>query len=270
MQIKQLEEQVGLPLVEQIGKTIHVTEAGEEVLRCARLVAESLDELQGVVDRLKGVEAGRLRIAAISTAHYFVPHLLGAFHRRFPGVAVSLDVTNREAVLAELADNAVDMAIMGQPPAEMDLEAAAFLDNPLVIVAPPDHPLAAARGISLKRLEEETFLVREPGSGTRSAMERFFRQHRIRLNTGMEMSSLEAIKQSVQAGLGLGLMPRDAAHLEVALGRLVALDVQDFPIMRRWWLVHRQGKRLTAAAEAFKEFVLGEAAALLNRMGLRG
>lgn len=180
-------------------------------------------------------------------------------------MAVTLDVTNREALLRQLAENAVDLVIMGQPPAEADVEAEPFLDNPLVVVAPPDHPLAHKRRIPLARLEAEIFLVREPGSGTRIAMERFFAEHGIRIRTGMEVGSNEAIKQSVQAGLGLGLLSRATLEQELALRRLVVLDVEHFPIMRHWYVVHRRGKRLTPVAEAFKDFLKQEAAGLLLR-----
>ncbi|MEO5336122.1 MAG: LysR substrate-binding domain-containing protein [Magnetospirillum sp. WYHS-4] len=265
MQVKQLEAQLGLPLFEQAGRALRLNEAGEEVYRQARALTQQLDELEEVLDRLKGLERGRLTISAISTATYFVPRLLGTFSRRYPGITVSLDVTNREEALAHLRDNEVDMAIMGQPPAGLELEAGPFMENPLVIAAAPDHPLAGVSAISHKRLEDEVFLVREPGSGTRSAMERFFRDHRLKLRTGMEMKSLEAIKQSVQAGLGLGLLPRDAIEMELAQGRLVALEVVGFPILRHWYVVHRKGKSLPPAANAFRGFLLTEAAGLLGK-----
>lgn len=264
MQVKQLEDMLGVPLLEHHGRRIDLTEAGQEVYHYARSIAGQLDELAMVLDGLKGVETGKLRITAITTAIYFVPQLLAAFRDRHPGITVSLDVSNRETVLSRLAENEADLAIMGRPPKGRDLDSAPFMDNPLVIVAPPDHPLAGQKNIRLKRLEDETFLVREPGSGTRTAMERFFDEHGIRLRTGMEVSSLVAIKQSVQAGLGLGLMQRHALEMELALGRLVILDVEDFPILRHWYVAHRQGKRLSAAAEAFRAFILGEATDVLG------
>jgi DNA-binding transcriptional LysR family regulator len=262
MQVRQLEESLGLALFEQLGKRIHLTGAGQEALVYARTVTQQLDELEAVLNRLKGLSGGRLRISVATTANYFIPTLLGTFSRRYPDVTVSLDVTNRETLLRQLSENAVDLVIMGQPPAELDVVAQAFMDNPLVIVAPPDHPLADRRKIPLARLQDEVFLVREPGSGTRIAMERFFGQQQMRLKTGMEVGSNEAIKQSVQAGLGLGLLARATIEQELALKRLVVLDVAGFPIMRDWYVVHRRGKRLSAAAEAFKQFMLKEAAAL--------
>jgi DNA-binding transcriptional LysR family regulator len=265
MQVKQLEEHLGVALFEQLGKRIHLTEAGQEVLAYARTVTQQLDELESVLNRIKGLSGGKLRISVATTANYFIPTLLGTFSRRYPEVTVSLDVTNREALLQQLSENTVDLVIMGQPPSGLDVEAEAFMENPLIIVAPPGHPLAHQKKIPLKRLQEEVFLVREPGSGTRSAMERFFAEREIHLKTGMEVGSNEAIKQSVQAGLGLGLLSRATIEQELELKRLVVLDVAEFPIMRHWYLVHRRGKRLSAVAEVFKDFMLKEARALLQK-----
>lgn len=256
MQVRQLEESLGMGLFEQLGKRIHLTEAGTEVLGYARSVTQQLDELEGVLNRMKGLGGGRLRISVATTANYFIPTLLGSFSRRYPDVTVSLDVTNRETLLRQLGENTVDLVIMGQPPDEADVEAEAFMDNPLVVVAPPDHSLVSKKKIPLARLQDETFLVREPGSGTRVAMERFFTERGMKLKTGMEVGSNEAIKQSVQAGLGLGLLSQATIEQELTLKRLVVLDIEDFPIMRHWFIVHRKGKRLSAAAEAFRQFVL--------------
>ncbi len=264
MQVKQLEESLGVAFFEQLGKRIHLTEAGQELLGYARTITQQLDELEGVLNRMKGLGGGRLRISVATTANYFIPTVLGSFSRRYPDVTISLDVTNRETLLRQLTENTVDLVVMGQPPAEADVEAQAFMDNPLVVVAPPDHPLAKKRMIPLARLQEETFLVRESGSGTRIAMERFFSERGMRLKTGMEVGSNEAIKQSVQAGLGLGLLSRATIEQELTLGRLAVLDVAEFPIMRHWFVVHRKGKRLSAAAEVFKQFMLKEATDLLG------
>ncbi|HEU5339174.1 MAG TPA: LysR family transcriptional regulator [Sulfuricaulis sp.] len=264
MQVKLLEKQLGLALFEQLGKRIHLTEAGGEVLVYARGVTQQLDELESVLDLMKGLGGGRLRISVATTANYFIPTLLGTFSRRYPEVTVSLDVTNRETLLQQLSENTVDLVIMGQPPTEADVEAESFMENPLVIVAPPEHALAGEKQIPLKRLQNEVFLVREPGSGTRIAMERFFAGRKIQLKTGMEVGSNEAIKQSVQAGLGLGLLSRATIEQELELKRLTELDVAELPIMRHWYVVHRKGKRLSGAAEAFKNFMLKEAQALIG------
>jgi DNA-binding transcriptional LysR family regulator len=264
MQVKAIEEQVGLPLFEQLGKQIYLTEAGHEIHHYSRAIRQLLDEAEDVINGLKGAHQGQLTISVASTANYFVPTLLGVFHERFPNITVSLDVTNRETLLQQLSENVVDLVVMGQPPEGADLEAGIFMENPLVIVAPPNHLLAKQKNIPFARLEDEVFLTRERGSGTRSAIERFFEQHGVKLNTGMEIASNEAIKQSVQAGLGLGLLSRDTLDMELALKKLVILDVEDFPIVRHWYVMHRKGKRLSTVAAAFKQFLLEEANALLH------
>jgi DNA-binding transcriptional LysR family regulator len=263
MQIRQLEQQTGIELTEQLGKKIHLTEAGEEVFRYARSILQQVDEMDDVLNKMKGLAGGRLRIAAISSANYFAPKLLGVFHHRFPDVGVSMDVTRQQSVLKQVADNEVDMAIMGQPPEGVNVDAIAFMDNPLVIVAPPGHRLAKQKNIALKQMEKEIFLTREPGSGTRGAMHRFFRQHKLKLTTGMEMGSLEGIKQGVQAELGVGLLPRGAIETELKLKRLVVLNIKGMPIRRHWYVVLHKGKRLSAAAEAFRSLLVDEADALL-------
>lgn len=264
MQIRQLEQQAGLALTEQFGKQIHLTEAGTEVYRYARSILQQVEEMDDVLDKLKGVAGGRLKIAAISSANYFAPRLLGTFHQRFPDVSVSMDVTNQKAVLKEIVENEVDMAIMGQPPKDSQVEAIPFMDNPLIIVAPPEHRLAKRKRIAQKELEKEVFLVREPGSGTRGAMERFFREQKLKLTTGMGMGSLSSIKQGVRAGLGLGLLPRDAVQVELQIGHLVELKVKGLPIERQWYVVLHKGKRLSLAAEEFKSLLINEAVELLG------
>ena len=264
MQIRQLEQQAGLALTEQFGKQVHLTEAGTEVYRYARSILQQVDEMDDVLDKLKGFAGGRLKIAAISSSNYFAPKLLGTFHQRFPDVVVSMDVTNQKAVLKQVIENEVDMAIMGQPPKDSHVEAIAFMDNPLIIVAPPEHRLASRKRIAQKELEKEVFLTREPGSGTRGAMERFFRQQKLKLTTGMGMGSLSSIKQGVQAGLGLGLLPRGAVRLELESGQLVELKVRGLPIKRHWYVVLHKGKRLSLAAEEFRSLLIDEAVELLG------
>lgn len=265
MQVKQLESQLDAALFEQLGRKIFLTEMGKEVYQYSRNILQQLDELQGVLSSMKGLDKGRLKISVASTANYFIPALLAGFCQRHPKITVSLDVTNRETLLNQLADNEVDLVVMGQPPKDADLGYEPFLENPLVIVAPPEHPLAKKKKIPLNALAQEIFLVREPGSGTRIAMERFFSQRGVHITTGMEVGSNEAIKQSVQAGLGLGLLSRDTVEMELTLGRLVILPVSDFPIMRHWYVVHRQGKRLSAIATAFKDYLIVEGPAMLGK-----
>jgi len=259
MQIKQLEEEVSIPLFERMGKRLFLTEAGEELLNYAKNISQQLIELDDVFDEMRGSEKGRLTIAVATTANYFALKLLGEFYKRFSGTNINLDVTNRESLLKHLSDNTVDMVIMGQPPEGIEVESTAFLENPLVVVAPKDHVLVGQKNISLSVLQQETFIMRERGSGTRIAMERFFEQSGYSISSVMEMSSNEAINQAVEAGLGLGIVSFHTLELELALGRLAVLDVESFPIMRHWYLVHRQGKRFTALMEAFKRLVVDDA-----------
>ncbi len=256
MQIKQLEQNIGLPLFEQMGKKIFLTEAGREVLHYSRAILQQLAEMEAVFDEMKGLGQGKLTLSVVNTANYFTPQLLARFCQQHPNINVILQVANRDAVLKQLADNTTDLAIMGQPPEGMDLVAESFMENPLVVIAAPDHPLAKLGEVQFSQLARETFLSREKGSGTRSAMERIFAEHRIQPHISMEMETNEAIKQAVQAGMGLGILSLHSIELELETGRLVVLNVEHFPLMRHWFVAHRSNKRLSSAALAFKEFLL--------------
>ena len=260
MQIKQLESSVGLSLFEQLGKRVFMTQAGETMLRHAQTIMRHLATAREEMDELKGVDSGRLRIAVASTVNYFATRLLATFARLHPSVQITLDVTNRETLLQKLEDNQPDVVLMGKPPKDLDLDADAFMDNPLIMIARPDHPLSKHRSIALKELTEETFVVREPGSGTRIAMERFFDQKSFAPSATIEMTGNETIKQSVEAGLGLAIVSVHTVELELTLERLGRLDIRGMPIMRRWYVGHRRGKRLSPTAQAFRQFVLDEGA----------
>lgn len=256
MQMKQLEEQIGVPLIEQVGKRMFLTDAGKELRGHARDIAARMIDLNSAMDQFRGLERGMLRLAVVSTANYFLPRLIAEFHQRHPGVRVNLQVANREIVLAHLADNSTDLAITGRPPDSADLVAQHFMDNPLVVIAAPNHALATEERISLQRLAEETLVVREAGSGTRAAMEKHFADHGLACRAGCELSTNEALKQAVRAGLGIGVVSQQTIELELLTGCLVVLPVQDFPIVRRWYVLHRTHKRLSAAALAFRERLL--------------
>lgn len=265
MQIKQLEEEVGLPLFEQLGKKVFLTQAGEEMFLYSRNIAHELAEAEEVLEQLKGVRRGHLVLAVASTANYFATRLLAAFAKQFPGVTFSLDVTNRAALLQQLDNNESDLVIMGRPPADMPLSMESFMENPLVVIAPIHHPLVCKGELGLEELKDEPFLFREKGSGTRIAMERFFNERGVILQTGMEMASNEAIKQAVEAGLGLGIVSIHTLELELETRRLAILAVREFPILRHWYLVHREGKRLSPVATEFRHFVLAEAEKVIGR-----
>jgi DNA-binding transcriptional LysR family regulator len=261
MQIKGIETILGLPLTEQLGKKIFLTEAGREVLHASRAITARLDDLQANLAQLQDVNSGRLNLAVTSTVNAVATDILVRFRDQHPGVSIHLAVANRESVLEQLVANRIDLAIMGKVPDGLELEATRFLDNPLVAIAPPDHPFVKAKKLSLRELASEPFLVREAGSGTRAAMTRCFAEKGLELRSGMEMSSNEAIKLAVQAGLGLGILSLQTLELELAQKRLAVLNVEGFPIMRHWYVVHRADKRLSPAAQAFKDFVLTEASA---------
>lgn len=259
MQVRGIEVILGLPLTEQIGRRIFLTDAGREVLHASQAITARLDDLQHNLAQLRCIESGSLKLAVTATVNAVATDILVRFRGDYPGVSVHLDVSNRAAVLDLLASNRIDLAIMGQVPEGLDLSATRFMDNPLVVIAPPGHPLATKRKVTLAQVAAEPFLVREAGSGTRGAMERFFAERGLEIRSSMEMSSNEAIRQAVQAGLGLGLLSQQTLELELALRRLAVLKVEDFPIMRHWYVVHRADKRLSPVAQAFKQFVLGEA-----------
>ncbi len=266
MQIKQLEENTGLPLFEQIGRKTYLTEAGREMYHYCRTIAHQLEEAGEVLQQLKGLKSGRLEITVATTANAFATRMLSMFNKKYEGSTVSLAVTNREHLLRQLADNEKDIAIMGRPPENADLVTEPFADNPLVVVAAPEHPLVSTQPIPLYMLQDQTFVVREKGSGTRTAMQRFFEEHNLSITSSMEMNENEAIKQAVQAGMGLGIVSIHTIELELETKRLVILEVEDFPIMRHWYLVHRKEKRLSPITQAFKNFVLSEGRNLMSHM----
>tara|TARA_Y100001934_G_C12297713_1_gene748279 strand:+ start:130 stop:1032 length:903 start_codon:yes stop_codon:yes gene_type:complete len=260
MQIKQLEQSVGMPLFEQIGKKIYKTQAGEIVLNYAIKIQKHLTTAQQEINQLKGIESGHLSIGVVSTVNYFAARLLASFSRKYPNVNIKLDVTNRQNLLEKIESNEPDLVLMGQPPRGLDVHAFGFMDNPLMIIAAPDHPLATSKALPLSTLKNEKFIIREEGSGTRLAMERFFSDHDFKPKTTLEMAGTEVIKQSIEVGLGLSFLSKHSVELEIAAGRLIALDLVSTPIIRRWYIAHRKGKQLTATALRFKKFVLDESA----------
>ena len=233
MQVKGIEAILGVPLTEQLGKKIFLTEAGLEVLHASQAITARLDDLQANLAQLQGIDSGRLNLAVTSTVNAVATDILVRFRGRHPGVSIHLDVSNRAAVLDQLVGNRIDLAIMGQVPDGLGLEATRFMDNPLVVIAPPDHPLVGKKKVSDRDLASESFLVREAGSGTRGAMERFFAARGLEIQSSMEMSSNEAIKQAVQAGLGLGILSLQTLEMELALKRLAVLEVEFIAYMNR-------------------------------------
>lgn len=255
-QIKQLEETMGQALIERMGKKLYLSPAGREVQATGREMLDSLDRLEMRLSDLQGLKRGRLKLSMVTTAKYLVPRLLGEFCARYPGIEASLIVSNRENLLARISANEDDLTILGVPPEGMEVEARAIADNPLVVIARDDHPLAGMKRIPLARIAEEPFIVRESGSGTRLAIERFFAERGLGLSVRMELGSNEAIKQAIAGGLGISVLSQHTIALEGQGGLLRTLDVQGFPLMRKWYVVYPKGRHLSAVAEAFMEYLL--------------
>lgn len=262
IQVKQLAESVGAPLHEQIGKRLYLTETGRRVDAACRDVLSRLEALAMELAEAQGLERGSLRLSIITTAKYFVPRLLGDFCKRHPGIDVALEVVNRDRILERLKENLDDLYIMGQAPEQLAVMALPFMENPLVVVAPADHPLASKRKIDPKRLAVEPFIAREPGSGTRLAAERFFEKQDVHLKVRMTLGSNEAVKQAVAGGLGLAVLSRHTLTLDVASGVFAILDVRGFPLIRQWFAVYPKGKQLSVVAQAFLAHLGVEGAAL--------
>src|SRR5512143_1403540 len=258
IQVKRLEENVGMPLFEQVDKQMHLTVAGRELYDACRDVLQRLGDLDAALDNLKGEVAGPISLCVVSSAKYFLPYLLGSFMRRYPKVEPRLQVTNRARLLARLSANEDDLYIMGQVPEELPVDEHPFLENVLVVVAHPDHPLAKQKKITLEQLAKERFVGREAGSGTRKAVEEMFKERGLKVAPYIELSSNEAIKHGVLAGLGIAVLSQPSVRLELAAGELVVLDVEGFPLRRRWYAVHRKGKRLSRAAQTFLEYLQQE------------
>ena len=255
MQLKELENACGQPLYERAGRGIQLTAAGQALEAAATSVLDTLNSVQETLDAMAGLETGLLKLAVVSTGNYFAPSVLLAFRKEYPGINAQLMVGNRDEVIARLANNECDLAIMGTPPSELETHAVEIAEHPQVIIASAQHPLAKAKQVRLKDLSQEGFVVREQGSGTRNAMERFFRSKRFKYQAVMEASSNETIKQAVMAGMGLSFISRHTIALELAAGKLAILDVEGLPVVRAWHVMHRQGKRLSPAAEAFFEYL---------------
>lgn len=255
MQMKKLADTVGLPLFEHVGRRIHLTDAGRELAVTAREIMQSLERCDMSIAEMRGLKKGKLRLAVVSTAKYFVPRILGEFSRMHPGVEVALKVTNRQRVLERATENLDDLYILSQPANHLELAAQPFMDNPLVVMAPPEHTLAQVRNIPLERIAQEPFLMRELGSGTRLTVEQIFASHGLKPNIRMELGSNEAIKQAIAGGLGISVLSRHTLGTD-GMGEPVELDVEGFPIVNQWHIGHPNGKQLSVVAKAFLDYLL--------------
>lgn len=264
VQIKKLSETIGLPLFEQEGKRIYLTEAGQRVYAGASELFRSLSSMERALADMRGAMSGRLRMAAPSTARYFASRLLGAFAERNPAVQTSLQVHDRLAMIERLQNNEDDLYLLVEPPDEREIVAQAVVPNPLVVFACSDHPLAAENDVPFARLAKEPFLMREPGCGTRIMTLRLFARHGLAPKIRMELASDEAIREAILAGLGVSILPRYTPGLDPVLRSLVCLDVEGFPVESHWHIVYPVGKRPSTTARAFMDFARAEAKSLFR------
>ncbi|MGZ9014299.1 MAG: LysR substrate-binding domain-containing protein, partial [Burkholderiales bacterium] len=265
-QIRLLTDSVGMPLFEQIGKKISLTDAGRELQQTCRELFDSWSRFEMAIADLQGMKRGTLRVSIVSTAKYFVPRMLGPFCKRYPDIDVALEILNRDQVVERLIKNADDLYIMGVPPDGIDVEKHPFLENPLVLIAAHDHPLARARRVGIRQLAQERFVVREQGSGTRLTAEDFFRRHRFRPKLTMQLGNNEAIKWAVAGGLGVAVISQHALMLEPMDDRLARLDVEGFPLEGSWYVVYPAGKKLSVIAKAFFDYLKEEAIVIHNEL----
>ncbi len=266
-QLKKLTDIMGLPLIDQSGRKLKATEAGESLYGAIRQIFDSLADLDARIADLKGFRRGRLRLCVITTAKYFAPEILGDFSRKYPDIDISLKVSNRYRVLERLYNNEDDLYIIGQPPEDSDsLKNYPFAENPLVVMAARDHPLTKESNISIERLAQEPLISREAGSGIRASMMKLFDSRGLTPNIRMEIGSNEGIKHSVVGGLGVAILSLHTLGLEGAEGPVDVLDVEGFPIKRQWYLAHSNDKELSPIAHAFLEFSLASESMINARM----
>jgi DNA-binding transcriptional LysR family regulator len=252
MQLKEITQSVGLPLYELIGKKIHLTEVGRELAATARAMTLSWEAFEQHVDAIQGLSRGKLRIAVVSTAKYFMPHLIGSFCKKHSSIDVSLEILTRDGVVQRLRERRDDLYIMSQPPADMALVDEVLMPNPIVVIAPMADPFTKKRGLVLNDLETRRFILREPGSGTRMAADQHFRRKKFRPDVRLELGSNEAVKESVAGGLGLGVISSHALHGKNKENGVQVVDVVGFPLPSAWHVVHHAGQKLSPVASAFK------------------
>jgi LysR family transcriptional regulator for metE and metH len=263
LQLQNLQDLAGLPLLQRTPEGPVATDAGRALLDLNTRIALALDDCIQALQAIKGLSGGRVAIGAVSTAKYFVPAAIGAFARRYADIEMKLTIGNRSEIMRGLRDYSLDVAITGRPPADLDLERRLIGDHPNIIIAPPDHPLAQRKGLKLIDLAAESFLVREPGSGTRLLMQRFLDDAVFQPKIGMEIDSNETIKQAVMAGLGIAFISGHTVASEIVHGRLIALDVEGLPMIRQWFVVRRLDKHLLPPAQALLDFLSIEAGRFL-------
>ena len=267
MQIRKLSDAIGVPLFEHVGRNVRSTEAGAELYDACKSVFETLVNLEMKIADMKGLKRGRLNMCVITTANYLAPEMLGEFSRHYSGINLSLKITNRDTVIDRMNANEDDLYIMGQVPHdELEVVSYPFGPNPLVVLAPRDHPLIGKKNIKLEEIAEEPFIIREPGSGVRDATFRTFESKGLKPNVRMELGNTEAIKHAIFGGLGISVMSLHTLTIEGVDGPLAVLDVEGFPILRNWYLVHRKDKELSLVAKTFLDFAIEYEPIIRKRM----
>ncbi len=268
-QVKELEESVGLPLLDRLGKRVELTEAGAILHGYVRQLLDVLDEATVAIEELRGIQRGRLRVGASTTVGiYLLPAALGAFKKLHPGLVISLEIGTRERVQEQVLRNELDLAVVGPPLKDPDLTTLPFLSDELIVVAPAGHPFAGRRNLRLKELSGQPFVMREAASGSRWSLEKAARKAGAKLKVAMELGSNGAIKHAVESGLGLAVISRYAVPLELSSGRLVELKVSGFPIRRDWHIVHLRRRRLPISVTEFIDFL--RETSWLSQNGSRG
>jgi len=265
-QVRKLEDHAGNTLFEQFGKKVYLTAAGTELLQLSRAIIQQFEAAENAMLQFKGISGGKLNVGVISAGDYFFPRLLVEFAGRHRGVTLNFTVHNREGLLTHIAENLTDLAIMVRPPTDLDTLNQPFAPHPYVIIAAPTHPLVGVKGVPLKRLIREPFVVRERASDTWHSMEAGFGAALSEINIAMEIRSTETIKQAVIAGIGVSFVSAHTISQELRAGSVRVLDVQGFPLMLNWYVVHRRGKRLPPVAQAFKDFLLNDGTALISQI----
>ncbi len=264
IQIKRLEDQAGLPLFEHVGKKTFPTTAGKMMYDASLDILNRVEDLKISIEELKGTVKGTLQMSVVTTSKYFIPNLLGAFLQQYPDVEPKLKFTNRARVIERLMNNDDDFVVMGQAPEDNKLESYPFLNNIIGIVAPADHPLTNKKNITIEELAKQRFLIREIGSGTRYVFDQLLEKHGVKIEPYMELGSSEAIKHAVMAGLGIAVLSLHSVQLERDVKKLTVLDVEGFPLKRRWYAVHLKGRKLSLVARTFLDFILEESHRIKN------
>ncbi len=266
MQIKQLSQNVGVPLFEQIGKKLYLTASGKELFITCQEIFDRLSQFEMKIADFQGLKQGKLKLATITTTKYFIPRALAPFCQLYPGIEISLEITNHERVLERLSENLDDLYIISKVPERLDVTLHPFLDNPLVVIASKHHPLAQEKNIPISKLQDQPFIMRERGSGTRAAVEQLFAQHHVSVKVRLELGGNEAIKQAIGVGFGISVLSRHTFTAEAAMSGLTILDVQHFPIERHWYIVYPADKQLSILANTFFDFLQQESQTIANKM----